>query len=49
MSALQAIKDVIPIQLVIYAILAIPIGLHIYTTYTAQKRKANKTPPWRKD
>ena len=49
MSAFQAIKDAIPIQFVIYAVLAIPIGLHIYASYKDQKRKADKTPPWRKD
>jgi hypothetical protein len=42
MSTFQTLKDAIPIQFVIYAILAIPIGLHIYATYTAQKRKAEK-------
>jgi hypothetical protein len=49
MSILQSLKDAIPIQFVIYAVLAIPIGVHIYATYRAQKRKADGTPPWRKD
>jgi hypothetical protein len=49
MSIIDKIKDAIPIQLVVYSILAIPIGWHIYVTYKEQRRRIEKRPPWRKD
>jgi len=49
MSIVETIKEAIPIQFFVYSLLAIPIGLHIYYTYKEQKRKANYTPPYRKD
>jgi hypothetical protein len=49
MSIIDTIKDATPIQLVVYSILAIPIGWHIYITYKEQRRRVEKPPPWRKD
>jgi hypothetical protein len=49
MSIVQAIKQVIPLQFFIYPLLAIPIALHIYSSYKEQKRKADRVPPYRKD
>jgi len=49
MSIMQHLKDAIPVQVFVYALLAIPIALHIYWTYKEQSRKAKNVPPWRKD
>ena len=49
MSIFETIKEAIPVQVVVYILLAIPIGWHIYVTYIEQKRKAEHKPRYRKD
>jgi len=49
MNIVQVIKDAIPVQFFVYALLAIPIGWHVYVSYKEQERKEKKVPAWRKE
>jgi len=49
MNLVQVIKDAIPVQFFVYALLAIPIGWHVYVSYKEQERKEKKVPAWRKE
>jgi hypothetical protein len=49
MSLFEIVKELIPVRVVVFVILAIPIVIHIYLTYKEQERKAQPKPGYRKD